>query len=70
MFTTEPNNFQLWGADDENAYIQTLTKKLCIVAGLEAEDYKSMFLLYTRHSMVQDLEEHVGMTRLLTLFNQ
>ena len=37
MFTAEPNNFQLWGADDENAYLQALTKeKLCIVAGPEA----------------------------------
>ena len=27
MFTAEPNNFQLWGADDENAYLQPLTKE-------------------------------------------
>ena len=26
---------------------------------------KDMFLLWTRHSMVQDLEEHVGMTNVL-----
>ena len=26
-FTAEPNNFQLWGADDENAYLQALTKE-------------------------------------------
>ena len=29
MFTAEPNNFPLWGADDENAYLQALTQKSC-----------------------------------------
>ena len=46
MFTAEPNNFQLWGADDENAYLQRLTKeKLCIVAGPEAEELQEHDLL-------------------------
>ena len=39
MFIAELNNFQLWGADDEKANLQALTKeKLCIVAGPEAEE--------------------------------
>ena len=38
MFTAEPNNFQLWGADDENAYLQALTKKQCTAADPEAEE--------------------------------
>ena len=37
MFTAEPNDFQLWGADDEYAYLQALIKeKLCIVPGPES----------------------------------
>ena len=27
MFTAEPNNFQLWGADDRIAYLQALKRK-------------------------------------------
>ena len=63
MFLAELNNFQLWGADVGNAYVQALTKKnssLRVVLNLK--NYKDMFLLCTRHSMAQDLEEHVGMT--------
>ena len=46
MFTAEPNNFQLWGADDENAYRQVLTKeKLSIVAGPEAEELQEQVLI-------------------------
>ena len=45
MFTAEPNNFQLWGADDENAYLQALTKeKLSIVAVPEAEELQEHVL--------------------------
>ena len=63
MFLAELNDLQLWGADVGNAYLQALTKeKLYIVAG--------MFFLCTRHSMVQDLEEHAGMTNTLTFFNR
>ena len=39
MFIAEPNNFQLWGADDENAYLQ------CIVAGPEAEELQEHVLV-------------------------
>ena len=46
MFTAESSNFQLWGADDENAYLQALTKaKLCIVAGPEAEELQEHALV-------------------------
>ena len=46
MFSTEPINFQLWGADDENAYFQALTKeKLCIVTVLEVEELQEHVLV-------------------------
>ena len=45
MFTAEPINFQLWGADDENAYFQALTKeKLCIVTVPEVEELQEHVL--------------------------
>ena len=48
LFTAEPNYFQLWGADDENAYLQALTKeKLCIVACPEVEERQEhLFAMY------------------------
>ena len=71
MFLSELNNHHLWGANVGNAYLQALTKeKLYIVSGPEFEQFQAMFLLYTRHPVVQDLEEHVGMTSLLIFFNQ
>ena len=46
MFTAEPINFQLWGADDENAYFQALTKeKLCIVTVPEIEKLQEHVLV-------------------------
>ena len=45
MFTAEPSNFQLLGADDEIAYLQALTKKLCLVAGPEAEELQEHVLV-------------------------
>ena len=69
MFLSELNDLQLWGVDVGNAYLQALTtEKLYIVAGPEFEEFQGMILLCTRHSMVQDLEEHVGMTNSLTFF--
>ena len=56
-FLAELNNLQLWGADVGNAYIQALTKEK--VAGPEFEDLQGHVLQCTRHSMVQDLEEHL-----------
>ena len=66
MILAELNGLQLWGGDVGNAYIQAFTKeKLYIVAGPELKNYKDMFLLCTRHSMVHDLGEHVGTTNIL-----
>ena len=46
MFTAEPNNIQLLGADDKNAYLQALTKgKLCFVTGQEAEELQDHVLV-------------------------
>ena len=66
MFLAELNNHQLWGADVGNTYLQALTKEnstLWVVLNLK--NYKDMFLLCTRHSMVQDLKDHVGVTNYL-----
>ena len=69
MFLAELNDLELWGADAGNAYIQALTReKLYIVVGMSLKHYKDMFLSCTKHSMVQDQEEHVGMTNSLTYF--
>ena len=47
MFVSELHNFQLWGADDENAHFQALTKeKLCIVAGPEVEQLQEHVLMH------------------------
>ena len=71
MFLAELNNLQLWGADVGNAYLQALTKeKLYIVVGPEFEELQGHVLVCTRYSMVQDLEEHVGMTSSLIFFNR
>ena len=65
MFLAELNNLELWGADVGNAYLQALTReKLYIVGGPEFEE-QDMFLSCTKHFMVQDQEEHVGMTNSL-----
>ena len=67
--TAKPKKFQLWGADDENAYLQALTnEKLCIVAGPEDEELQRHD--FAMHKAVQHLEEDVGMTSLLTFFKQ
>ena len=67
MFLAELNNLELWGADVGNAYLQALTReKLYIVGGPELKNYKDMFLSCTKHFMVQDQEEHVGMINSLT----
>ena len=61
MFLAELNDLQLWEADVGNACLQALTKEnLYIVACLEFERYRDMFLLCTRDFMVQDLGEHVA----------
>ena len=67
MFLAELNNLQLWGADVGYAYLQALTKEKLYIVGvvLNSKNYKDIFLLCTRHSMVQVLEEHVGMTKVL-----
>ena len=71
MLTAQPNNFQLWGADDESANLQALTKeKLCIVADPAAQELKEHGFAIYKAPMVQHLEEHVAMTSLLTSFNQ
>ena len=71
MFHAEFNDLQLWGADVGNAYLQALTKeKLYIVAGPECEELQGHVLVCTRHSMEQDLEEHVGMTSSLLFLNK
>ena len=71
MFFAELNDLQLWGGDVRNAYLQALMKeKLYIVAGPEFEELQGQFLLCTKHSMAQDLEEHVGMTGSLTFFSR
>ena len=44
-------------------HLQKKTSTLWVVLSLK--NYKDMFLLCTRHSMVHDLEEHVGMTNVL-----
>ena len=69
MFLAELNDLQLWGADVGNEYLQALIKRsstLWLAQNLRS--YKDMFFLCTRHSMVQDLEEHVGMANSLTFF--
>ena len=67
MFLAELNNLELWGADVGNAYLQALTReKLYIVGGPEFEELQDMFLSCTKHFMVQDQEEHVGMINSLT----
>ena len=46
VFTAEPSNFQLWGGDVENVYLQALTKEmLCIVAGPEPEESQEHVLV-------------------------
>ena len=71
MFLAELNHIQLWGADAGNTYLKALTKeKIYIVASPELKSHKDMYLLCTRHSMAQDLEEHVGMISSLTFFNK
>ena len=48
-FTAEPSNFQLCRADDENAYLQALTKeRLCIVAGPVAEELHEHVLVMNK----------------------
>ena len=65
MFPAELNNLELWGADVGNAYLQAPTRgKLNIVGGPEFEELQ--FLSCTKHFMVQDQEEHVGMINSLT----
>ena len=71
MFLAELNGLQLWGADVRNANLQPLTEEqpaLSLVLSLK--NYKDMFLLCTRHSMVQGLEEHAGMTSFLIFFSR
>ena len=71
MFLAELNGLQLWeaqlwGVDVGNAYLQALTKEnstLWLPQSLK--NYKDMFLLCARHSMVQYLGEHVAMTNVL-----
>ena len=63
MFLAELHNIQLWGAEVGNTYLQELTKEnSTLLEVLNLKNYNGMFLLCTRHSMVQDLGEHVGMT--------
>ena len=46
MFVAELNNLQLWGADVENAYLQSLTKeKLHIVGGPEFDELQGHVLV-------------------------
>ena len=67
MFLEELNNLELWGADVGNAYLQALTKeKLYIVGGPEFEELQGHVLSCTKHFMVQDQEEHIGMINSLT----
>ena len=69
MFLAELNNLELWRADVGHAYFQALTKRnSTLFMVLNLKNYKDMSLLCTRHSMVQGLEEHVGMTNSLTYF--
>ena len=71
MFLAELNNLQLWGADVGIAYLQALTKENCTLwLAQNSKSYKNMFLFCTRHSMVQDLDEHVAMTSSLIFFNE
>ena len=71
MFLAELNYLQLWGADVGNVYLQALTKeKSTLWLEQNLKSYKDMFLLCTKHSIAQDLEKHVGMTGLLTVFNR
>ena len=63
MFLPEVNSLQLWEQMLEMHTYKHLQKKdstLWMVLNLKK--YKDMFLLCTRHSMVQDMEEHVGLT--------
>ena len=63
MFLAELHSLQLWGADVGNVYLQELTRdKIYIVAGPEFEELQGHVLVMTKHSIVQDLGEHVGMT--------
>ena len=71
MFLAEPNGEQLWGADVGNAYLQSLAKeKLYIVPAPEFEELQGHALVMHKHSMVQDLREHVGMTSFLIFFSK
>ena len=71
MFFAELNDLQLWGAD-VNMHTSKHSQKRSSILQLakNLKSYKAMFLLCTKHSMAQDLEEHVGMAGSLTLFNQ
>ena len=63
MSLAELNNLELWGADVGNAYLQALTReKLYIVGGPEFEELQGHVLVMYKAVMVQDQEEHVGMT--------
>ena len=70
MFPAELSNLQLWEQMLEMHTSKHSQQKSCtLYLALNLQRYKDMFLLRTRHSMVQDLEEHVCMTCLLTFFN-
>ena len=70
MFLAALNNLQNGEQMLEMHTYKHLQKKnflLWVVQSLM--NYKDMFLLCTRHSMIQDLEEHVGMTKVLISSN-
>ena len=66
MFCAELNGLQLCRADVGNAYCQALTKeKSSLWLALNLKNHKDMFTLCTRHTVVEDLEEHGGMISIL-----
>ena len=69
MFLAELNNLQEQMLEMHTSkHSQNKSSTLYLTQNLKS--YKDMFLLCTRYSMVQDLEEHVGMTSSLIFFNR
>ena len=71
MFLAELSDLQLWGADVGNSYLQASQKRsFTLWLGQNLMSCNDMFLLCTKHSMTDYLEEHVGMTSSLTFLNK
>ena len=67
MFLAELNNLELWEQMLEmHTSKHSQGRNFTLWVGLNLKNYKDMFLSCTKHFMVQDQEEHVGMINSLT----